>query len=203
MRRRYSIGHELGHVLIPTHMPRPGQRFECSLADFHLLDTKEQDRRRRIEAEANRFAATLLMPPNRVRSGFTSRRPNVAEVVRLASEFDVSKEAMARAYVEAQREPVAIVLIQHGRILRLYRNGKHFPWITSRVGQSVPATSIASMFTLRPGECSDVEECEADIWIGDRDARRVTALTEQLLGQRDGFAMLLLHAEMLDEDDEP
>ena len=68
-RRRYSIAHELGHFLIPTHMPDAAQGFECSLDDLHLLDIKEQDRRRRIEAEANRFAAALLMPVPRIRIG--------------------------------------------------------------------------------------------------------------------------------------
>ena len=77
-RRRFSIGHELGHFLIPTHMPYPGKPFECSLADFHQLDTLEKDRRRRIEAEANKFAAHLLMPPSRVRAGMTSRQPDLS-----------------------------------------------------------------------------------------------------------------------------
>ena len=37
-RRRYSIAHELGHFLIPTHMPDPGEGFSCSLDDLHRLD---------------------------------------------------------------------------------------------------------------------------------------------------------------------
>ena len=105
-RRRLSIGHELGHFLIPTHMPRPGETFECSLTDLHLTDTREKDRRRRIEAEANRFAAALLMPPRAVRQAMTARHPDLAEVLRLAREFGVSKEAMARGYIEAQHKTI-------------------------------------------------------------------------------------------------
>ena len=62
-RRCFSIGHELGHFLIPTHLPRPREPFECSLADFHHVDTCELNRRKRVEAEARKFAAHLLMPP--------------------------------------------------------------------------------------------------------------------------------------------
>ena len=200
-RRRYSIAHELGHFLIPTHMPDAGHGFECSLADLHLLDVKEQDRRRRVEAEANRFAAALLMPIPRIRIACASKRPSLSEVVKLANEFDVSKEAMARSYVEAYREDIAVILLRHGRILRIYRNEKHFPWIGPRAGDLVPAGSTASSFELQPGQFSSIEECEADTWISDRDARRVEVLTEHLHAQRDGFAMLLLHAELVDEDD--
>ncbi len=38
------------------------------------------------------------------------------------------------------------------------------------------------------------------VWFGERDAERVDRLTEQMLGQQDGYAMLLLHAELLDDD---
>lgn len=60
-RYRFSIAHELGHFLIPSHRPHPGQPFQCSLFDLHSLDPRDRDRRRRIEAEANRFAARLLI----------------------------------------------------------------------------------------------------------------------------------------------
>ena len=62
-RKRYSIGHELGHFLIPTHVPGPDGKLLCSQADFLRLDTKDQDHRKRMEAQANQFAALLLMPP--------------------------------------------------------------------------------------------------------------------------------------------
>lgn len=201
-RRRYSIAHELGHFLIPTHMPDAAHGFECSLDDLHLLDVREADRRRRIEAEANRFAAALLMPIPRIRMACASKRPSIVEIVKLADEFDVSKEAMARSYVEAHREAVSVILLRHGRIIRIYRSEKHFPWIVPRAGDVVPVGSMASSLELQPGQFSQGEECDADTWINDRDVRRVGMLTEQLLAQRDGFAMLLLHAELPDEDED-
>ena len=129
-------------------------------------------------------------------------RPSLVEVAKLANEFDVSKEAMARAYVDAHRGAVAVVLLRHGKITRIYRNERHFPWIERRVGDVVPAGSIASSSEVQPGQFSPVEECDADTWISDRDVQRVEVLTEHLLAQRDGFAMLLLHAELVDEDDD-
>ena len=196
-RQRFSIGHELGHFLIPTHLPRSGEPFECTLADLHLTDTREKDRRRRIEAEANRFAAALLMPPRAVRTMMTSRRPDLAEVLRLASEFGVSKEAMARSYIDAQHEAIAVIVLQHGRLARVYRHSD-MPWIERSFGTETPTDSIASGHLLKPGELSDIEECDPDLWFDARIATRVEQLTEQCPGQANGFTMLLLHAELVE-----
>jgi Zn-dependent peptidase ImmA (M78 family) len=197
-RRRFSIGHELGHFLLPFHKPQPGHPFEYSLEDLHLLYSREKDRRKRIEAEANRFAAALLMPPARVRKGMASSQPDLGDIIRLATEFGVSKEAMARTYVEAHREPVAVIILLHEKLVRVYRPG-HFPWIEPRLGRRVPQESISFAHRLQPGELSEIEECEPETWFGEHAARRVEVTTEQLLGQSQGYAMLLLHAELTDE----
>lgn len=198
-RRRFSIGHELGHFLIPAHMPREGERFSCSLADLRLADTRERDRHKRIEAEANRFAAQLLMPPARIRSQLRSAQPDLEEVVRLAREFNVSKEAMARSYAQAHRETLAIVIVQNGRIERVYRPDD-FPWIEPRLRDRVPTGSLASDHRLLPGAFSQMEECEPAIWLGYSGARKVDALSEQVLAQQGGYATILLHAELVDTD---
>jgi hypothetical protein len=177
-RRRYSIAHELGHFLIPTHMPELGQGFTCALDDLHRLDPRERDRRRRIEAEANAFAAALLMPAARIRANVGSRPPNLSQIVELAREFDVSKEALARAYVDAHPEAVAVLVLRHGRIERIYRDPEIFPWIVPRAGASAPVGSLASDATPIAGKLSEVDDCEPDVWLGEGDANRVDVLTE-------------------------
>ncbi len=194
-RRRFSIGHELGHFLIPSHMPRPGEPFACSHADLRFADTRDKDRHKQVEAEANRFAAQLLMPPKRIRTSLRSRQPDLAEVVRLAGEFGVSKEAMARSYAEAHRETLAVVIVRKGRIERIYRPDE-FPWIEPRWGDAVPDDSLASDHRLAPGMISEMEECEPETWLSFSGARKVEALSEQLLAQQGGYATVLLHAEL-------
>lgn len=135
--------------------------FSCSLADLRVGDTREHDRRQRIEAEANRFAAHLLTPPTRIRSASTSRQPDMREIVRLAGEFGVSREAMARGYIDALRETLAVVILRDGCIDRIYRN-KDFPWIEPRYSQPTPADSIATGHDLHPGQYSDMEECDPE-----------------------------------------
>ena len=195
-RHRFSIGHELGHFLI--HSPRPGEPFQCSLADLHLVDSREKDRRKRIEAEANRFAASLLMPGVRLRRAMTSRQLDLGEICRLAADFGVSKEAMARAYVEAHRQTIAVLILEHGLIRRDYRSDD-FPAIGLWIGQPVSHDSIANDHRLQPQELSESEECEPEVWFEGRNAARVDVVTEQLLSQRAGYAMLLLHVELADD----
>lgn len=196
-RRRYSIAHELGHFLIPAHRPSSTSSFQCSLADLHLLDPKDRDRRKRVEAEANRFAAHLLMPPGEIRTRIRQTDSSLEKIVALAREFGVSKEAMARAWVDAHREPVAVVLAHRGRILRRYRN-EDFPWLSDWNG-GLPNDCLAAEMKPPPGAYSPVEEVEPTVWLSERDAERVLSLTEQVLGQRDGYALILLQAD-LDED---
>lgn len=200
-RRRFSIAHELGHFLIPSHLPRPGERSLCSTEHLRMHDLKEQDRRRRMEAEANRFAAMLLIPPPVLRAELKAiRRPDVTDVVRLARLFDVSKDAMARAYADHTREAVAIAVIRNGCVLRAYRNDANFPSLAVWGGQPVPSGSLAGT-PFQPGQVSNVEECDPGLWVREPDDRTVEALTEQVLGQRDGFSLLMLVAELRDEEE--
>lgn len=196
-RRRFSIAHELGHFLIPTHKGHSEYGFSCSLGDLRVGDTREHDRRRRVEAEANRFAAHLLMPPARIRSAIESRHPDLREIVRLAGEFGVSREAMARGYIDTLRETLAVVILHRGRIDRIYRDND-FPWIEPRYSQQAPADSIATGHDLRPGHYSSMEECDPETWLGSSSARRVEVLCEQIFVQQNGWATILLHAEMSD-----
>lgn len=197
-RRRFSIAHELGHFLIPAHMPGAGVGFSCSLDHLRTENPGKNDRRLRVEAEANRFAANLLMPPERIRSSLTSLQPSLAEIVRLAGEFGVSREAMARGYINAHRQTLAVVMLHRGRIDRVYRS-EDFPYIEPWRGQPVPSDSTAFDSDLAPGQISEMEECDPETWLGEYALRQVDVLSEQVLVQAGGWATVLLHAEMSDE----
>ena len=125
-----------------------------------------------------------------------SHRPDLKEIKRLAREFGVSKEAMARSYIEAQYEAIAVLVLDRGRLARVYRHSE-LPWIETSVGKPVPPGSVATGHQLQPGEMSDIEECDPELWFNQRGAARINVLTVQLLGQANGFAMLLLHAELI------
>ena len=45
-----------------------------------------------------------------------------------------------------------------------------------------------------------MEECEPETWLGPAGVRKVEALSEQVLAQTDGWAMILLHAELAEQE---
>lgn len=197
-RRRFSLAHELGHFLIEAHRPREGLPMECSLGDLFLLNPRDKDRRRRIEGEANRFAAHLLMPPKRIRKYVGSNGTSLETIVAMARDMQVSKEAMARAFVEAHHEPVAIIVARQGKVERIYR-GEDFPFLPLSNGNPLPTGTLSSD-PIEAGQFTEPEEIEADEWLSLRDAKCVLALTEQVLGQANGYSLTLLQAELDDEE---
>ena len=197
-RQRFSVAHELGHFLIEAHKPDASGRIECSLSDFHQLDLRSRDRRFRIEAEANLFAAELLMPPRKIRKEVGRLGVSLQSLTMIAHSFDVSKEAMGRAFVAAHRDPVAIVISRQGLLQRFYKH-EDFPYLPLVRHKALPSESL-SIAPPKSGVSSEVEEIDPEVWLDERDAERTLCLNEQVLGQRDGYSMTLLQAELDDAE---
>ena len=68
-RRRFTIGHELGHWVM--HREPGRQSLFCRHAE---VDEEEKDRSHEIEREANAFAAALTMPAHLIREHYERLR---------------------------------------------------------------------------------------------------------------------------------
>ncbi len=121
-RQRFTIGHELGHFLLPWHTPRSGQGFLCSAKDMAVVRAAPGgDRYIEMEAQANRFSAGVLMPVAAFRADLRSRRHfEVSHIVELAERYEVSKEAAARRCVELHDDAIAVVVSRAGVVGRIY-----------------------------------------------------------------------------------
>lgn len=206
-RRRFTIAHELGHFLMPSHLPSADGRFLCRLKDMMALNGGEADRRLRMEVEANRFASQLLMPPARLRVDVAiGKDPDIRQLSSIATKYDVSKEAAGRAYVRFREEPVALVVTQNGKILRDYRDPLKFPNLTAPRGTLVPDYSLLRRRKHELGVASDIDETDAGVWTHVERGRKPAPLYEQVLLQQDGFALIMLsrdaEAGRDDEEDE-
>lgn len=95
-RQRFTISHEIGHLLL--HRGRP--MFVEKHVHVNLRDSRSSTATNQEEIEANQFAAELLMPNSAVRrealkrltKGVPSSGEELAE--HLAKAFRVSKQAM-------------------------------------------------------------------------------------------------------------
>lgn len=202
-RRRFTIGHELGHFLMPSHVPDAKGRFLCSRKDMALLGAKESDRRAKMEVEANRFSSLILMPPPLLRPRLTRKvGPSIESVLDLADEFEVSKQAMAHAYAKHHQEAVAFVVVQQGVVRGIYRSQQRFPFITVRPGQPVPQGSIFHKPRLRQLAPSEIDSRVPDLWIDVERGRAAPRLCEQVCLQANGFAMIMLWYEPAEEENE-
>ena len=202
-RRRFTIGHELGHFLIPSHKPGKDDRFLCSMSDLLQLDPKIADMRLRWEAEANRFSSLLLVPPHILRKeANVSRDPDLQEIVRLARRYEVSKEVMGRAYVDYREDPVAFVVTHNGRVLRYFCRKNDFPFISVRWGAPVPKGSLLLRKRHDLSVASEIEETDAAQWFDVSRGNRAPTLFEQVYHQKQGYALILLSIEPIEENED-
>jgi len=202
-RRRFTIGHELGHFLIPTHQPPKGTKFLCSRDDLARFGAKQENAQYRMEAEANQFAALLLIPPPLLNAKLNSmRNPDITHVLQLCRDFIVSKEAMARAYAEYHDEPVAMIVVKDDIVKSAYRNLKKFPYLAVSSGQRVPKDSIYFRHARRLHAPSDVEAIGGEHWLQTEWGRKTPALFEQVVFQANGYALIMLVAEIADEEEQ-
>lgn len=199
-RRRFTIGHELGHFLLPFHKPVKAGEFLCSREAMRLWTANEQDRYARMEVEANQFAALMLMPPPQLRAFLAGMKtPDLANALAVHEHFDVSREAAARAYAQYQGEKIAIVVLKDAKILRIYRPAG-FPELSVRNGQPAPRDSGFYIAPSAAGAISPMREIGVEHWLETKWAVRAPSLYEQVAHQSGGFAMLLLWAEIDDDD---
>lgn len=202
-RRRFTIGHELGHFLIATHVPDKDGHFLCSKADLRMLSAREGDRRARMEVEANRFSSLILMPPPRLRDAFKRNpSPSLEHVFELAERFGVSKEAMARAYAAYHPETLAFVVVKDGMVGRIYHDGKRFPFVVANRGKPVPQGSLFYRKGLQTGIPSQFDSRLPDIWIDVSRDRPTSTISEQICLQQNGFALIMLWYENTDDDED-
>jgi hypothetical protein len=202
-RRRFSVGHELGHFLSPWHKPLRPAGFLCSVEDMRLSWASKQSRAAEMEVEANRFSAQLLMPRARFLADIRRRKGcELEHVLGLARDYVTSKEATARRYVELHDEPCAAIVSQHGKVLRFYRN-KDFPFLDLKNGAPGPPGSISADKNLPVGEITDWEEVDGSTWLPSQRGRRAPLVYEQVLPQQDGFRLTLLTMGGNDPDETP
>lgn len=201
-RRRFTIAHELGHFLMPSHIPSDDGKFLCSQADFFSLSRNELDRRLRMEAEANRFAAHILLPAHYFRKDVAAtKEPTLDQVRTIAEKYDVSLEVAGRSYVNFRAEPCAFILTHNFTVLRSFRHQTDFPYISVPWGSPVPRQSVLLRRHYHTGEMSEVEETDAGVWIDVQRGTKAPQLYEQVLVQSNGYAVILLFLEHSDEEE--
>ena len=196
-RQRFTIGHELGHMLLPSHR---SSRFQCSKEDMTAYESGS-DPAKRMEVEANRFSSELLMPKTifgtRARA---LKYPDVANVQSLASDFETSIEATARRYV-ALSDYACAVIFSKDRTVRYFTRSSELPYFLDiKEGLALPKQAAAS----GTGKgLSEWESAEPWVWLEASKARELPdEVLEQTLFQDAGYKITLLFVEEVPDEEE-
>lgn len=193
-RRRFTIGHELGHFLMRHHKASAGG-FTCTAVDFARRRRADMNPQAKQEVEANEFAALLLMPPRLwEREMAVFRAPDLDQIRVMKQRFCVSRDAAARQYATYHDQSVAIAIVKDGVVQRVYKNHR-FPRLRVEPGHAVPLGSLfhrAKKVLVTP---SDVAEARAEHWLESEWGKLMPELCEQVLFQKGGHAQIMLWAE--------
>lgn len=197
-RKRFTIGHELGHFLIGYHRPS-GARFECTARNMGASSFKPTDLATKMEVEANLFSAEILLPKKLLSPWMARRRDiDISHMIDMSLEFDVSKEAAARRFIDFAHEPIAFVFSKEGRIKYSLRHDD-FPLLDARSGDQLPTESRTAKFSGNLGAVSNLTSVDQGLWLA---GGRRGFVCEQTLIQRNGFRITLLTLPDNDNEDD-
>jgi Zn-dependent peptidase ImmA (M78 family) len=193
-RRRFTISHELGHFLIPFH----NANTQCAKIEMGVFQTNKPGRAK--EVEANLFASSLLMPRKFfARDIQRLKSPEIEHILKLATDYQVSKAAAARRYIELCDHMCAIVFSRYGKLQYLCKT-TDFPFINIRKDQALPARSSSARREVEIGQVSDWVEMESEIWVNS--SSRELTLYEQFFDQGNGYRISMLMIDDLACSDE-
>ncbi len=201
-RRRFTVAHELGHFLNPYHQAPAGSEQLLCTSEHLRASGKQRNDRLGMEAQANEFAANVLMPQQQLRKRSSLwGSPQIQSILNLHVLCLVSKEAAARRYVELHGDPCAVVFSRNGTF-RYAVYGGGFPFIEGGTNIPIGRKTLTHSYMGALGEISDQDDCDPHAWLRANDAKR-WKIWEEVLIQQDGYRMTLLLGEMnsYDEDE--
>lgn len=202
----FSIAHELGHYFMPGHVEAVIQGengMHVSRAGFNSNN--------KYEAEADRFAAGLLMPRHLFFPAIEKAGQGLVAIDALAILCKTSLHATAIRYTQCTRDPVAIIvsrggIIDHCFMSEALKQLNGIDWIKKREG--VPRNTATFAFNqistnveygIRVEETSNLQH-----WFG---GKRRIEISEDVVGLgRYGKTLTVLYdidlPEPEDEEDE-
>jgi Zn-dependent peptidase ImmA (M78 family) len=182
-RQRFTIGHELGHFLLPWHRQ---SSFQCTVEDISSRSKKDW------EIEANQFAAELLVPEPLVKRMLCQfKQPELAHILQLRDEFGTSFEMTARRVVELNDYACAVVFSKDN-IVRYWIRSEYFTeWLSVKKGDTLPSQSPSRGLISDPEERHEIESYW---WLREpkNRARQPETIHEQTLVQDFGHKVTLL-----------
>ena len=156
-RRRFSIAHEIGHWELH---PNVSQGYLCTAGDMRDYSRSPE------EAEANWFAATLLMPKLLLPVVLFKNDPGFGVIREIAKGFQTTLTAAARRLVELSKQPVLLISSNNGTVSWVMRSKSAGDYFV-RCGSEIPKYSLTAETVAQGIAEGAMEEMDWDIWFPD------------------------------------
>lgn len=153
-RRKFTIAHEIGHFVLPGH-----GTVECCASE--VIESWQKNLNQQ-EAEANRFAAELLLPTREIYEVVNRRKATIALAKELSAEFETSLTATTLKCVQTTEEACAVVWSVDGAAKWARRN-ENFQYFVPN-GKLDHNTLAASLFS-NSSETQKADEVFAEAWL--------------------------------------
>lgn len=145
-RKRFSLGHELGHFEL--------HRFEYNVYSCERDEITElfgKKKKVNLEEEANIFSANLLLPERFITPIIFGQEPSMEIIEEISESFFSSITASARRFVNLSNEPVAITWVENG-YLRWFERSHSFTemGLFPRVREKLDRRTSASILMQNP-----------------------------------------------------
>jgi len=168
-RKRFTIGHEIGHYLIPHHR---SLRNVCRSEDIERWHSSIGS----AEREANEFSAELLLPRKLVASRLGLKNPSLHTISAVARDFSTSLTATIYRFLEMTDLACCMIWSERGRA-KWYVRSEAFRLPLPITDLPSSASWAAKLFA---GENvpDDLAEVRADAWLNRWDTGRVRRVLE-------------------------
>lgn len=193
-RKRFTIAHEIGHYLIPSH------RLLQNVCTGNMVESW-QNGLNTPELEANDFAAELLLPATYVREPLKLNDPSLSTISRVANEFETSLTATALRFV-ALTDLACVVIWSRAKRAQWYRCSQSFPLYLPK--EILPCEGSFARRIFEGAEApNDFAEVPPESWFERKDACKVARVLEHSLRLISYDAVLtLLWVHLLEEVDQ-
>ncbi len=155
--RRFSIAHELGHLLLEHPSRAPDELCRPDGSGPHVIPDRD------YEAEANAFASELLMPSDLLRRSCEVSPVDLEVPRRIAQTYNVSILAAARRFTELASERCAAVFSAR-REVKWFAPSETFTRDIAR-GKPLDASSLAFDYFASGAIPDEPQPVPADAWL--------------------------------------
>jgi hypothetical protein len=185
-RKRFTVAHELGHLLLPGHD-------DYGVCTSRVIETWAGEARD-PEREANVFAAELLMPTTILQRQVGSDAPSLRLLDGIAATFGTSLTASGYRFASLTPYAVALVWSEGGRIRWAKRSDEFGGWIRLRekLDSRTFAADLLGGVDVPPG----AHRVPADAWLERADADSFLIEESRLLPSYDAVLTLLWAKEI-------